>query len=205
MLSAQNVTRPRPGSKAYVSPEGIIYCTDGKYRWVYEVDLRKRPSILLSLLWKFMAVGAILGTLLFLFRMSENGIAAIWIGLLLLLGLTAAGALAALVVFAAQILRNGPVRCLLFTADESTVSCQQVKGKTSKEKVAHAIAAWVGGQSQPSLRFYDPHVVHLQAVTSLAPDPRHHLIRAGGLKIYAEPEQFSLVLDYLKRQCPRVN
>jgi len=197
MLSAQNISRPRPGGTAHVSPEGIIYCTDGKFRWVYEFDQRKRPTILLSLLWKFMAAGAAAG-LLFLLLHTDRLLHSLGV----LLGLTAAGALAALVPFALHILRNGPCLCLLFTADGSTVSCQQVKGKTTGEKVAHAIAAWVGGQSQPALRFHDARVCRFDSVRTIHPNPAHDLIRVNGLKVYARPEQFPLVLDYLKRQCP---
>lgn len=203
MLSAQSAVRPRPGGKAYVSPEGIIYCTDGKYRWVYEFDQRKRPTLLLSLLWKFVSVGAIAGMLALLTRVGTGAAAPFWSGLLITLALMAAGTLVSLTVFAAHILQNGPTQCLLFTADEDMISCQQVRGKTNKEKVAHAIAAWVGGQSQPSLRFYDPNAVRLDTVTSIAPEPKHGLIRVNGLKVYAEPEQFPLILNYLKRQCPR--
>lgn len=203
MLSAQNAVRPRPGGKAYVSPEGIIYCTDGNYRWVYEFDQRKRPTLLLSLLWKCMAVGAVAGAVSLLLRLGLNADVGFLSGLLAMLALITAGALVSLVLFAAHILQNGPTQCLLFTAHDDMLSCQQVRGKANKEKVAHAIAAWVGGQSQPSLRFYDPHGVRLDTVTSIAPDPKHNLIRVNGLKVYAQPEQFPLILNYLKRQCPR--
>lgn len=198
MLSAQNISRPRPGGTAHVSPEGIIYCTDGKFRWVYEFDQRKRPTVLLSFLWKYMAAGATVG-LLFLFLHTDRLLSS----LAVLLGLTAAGALAALIPFALHILRNGPFLCLLFTADESMVSCQRVKGKTNEAKVAHAIAAWVGGQSQPALRFYDALTCRFDSVGTIRPIPSHDLIRVNGLKVYARPEQLPLVLDYLKRQCPQ--
>lgn len=207
MLSFHTANGPRPGGTSYVSPEGIIHCTDGKFRWVYELDQRKKPTILLSLLWKFMTVGAIAGLLILLLRLGSHGTAALGVGLLLTLALTAAGALLSLGVFAAHLLQNGPALCLLFTMDADMVSRQQVKGKTNKEKVAHAIAAWVGGQSQPSLRFYDPYVSHFDAVTAIKADPHHHRIRVSGADgsntVYAEPEQFPLVLDYLRAQCPQ--
>lgn len=207
MLSLHTPTGPRPGGKSYISPEGIIHCTDGKLRWVYELDQRKKPTILLSLLWKFMTVGAIAGLLILLIRLGSHGTAALGIGLLLTLALTAAGALLSLGVFAARILHNGPAVCFLFTMDADMVSRQQVRGKASKEKVVHAIAAWVGGQSQPSLRFYDPHVSHFDTVTAIKADSHHQRIRVSSVEgsntVYAEPEQFQLVLDYLRAQCPQ--
>lgn len=207
MLPFHTANGPRPGGTSYVSPEGIIHCTDGKFRWVYERDQRKQPTVLLSLLWKCMAAGAVAGAVPLLLRLGSNTDAGFLSGLLAMLALITAGALVSLVLFAAHILQNGLTQCLLFTADESMISCQQVKGRTSKEKVAHAIAAWVGGQSQPSLRFYDPCVSHFDTVTVITPDPRHDRIRLSGTEgantVCAEPPQFSLVLDYLKRQCPQ--
>ena len=199
MLSAQNITRPRPGQTAHVSPEGIIYCTDGKFRWVYQIDQRKHPTLLLSLLWKLMAVGSMAGLLLLVVQMGRGGFLS---GLLLTLALATAGAVIAAAVFAFRLLKNGPFQCLLFTADEVTVSCQQVKGKMNKEKVSHAIAAWVGGQSQPALRFYDAATCRFDRVSTIRSDPGHHAIRIGTLTVRADEDAFPLVLDYFKRKCP---
>lgn len=197
MLSAQNISRPRPGSKPHVSPEGIIYCMDGKFRWVYEIDQRKHPSVLFSLLWKCLAAGVLVGVLpLILGAFQPFG------SLLFLLGSLVVGALLALAGYAGHILRSGPMMCLLFTADEQGVSCQQVKGKNTKQTVSHAIAAWVGGQSQPALRFYDAMQVQYDAVSSIRARSARDLIQIGGLAVRTEPEQFPLVLDYFKRQCP---
>lgn len=202
MLSAQNISRPRPGQTAHVSPEGIIYCTDGKFRWVYEIDQRKQPTLLLSLMWKLMALGAIAGLLILIVRMGGHGHAVFLSGLLLTLALVTAGALAAAAIFAFHLLKTGPMLCLLFTADEYTVSCQRVKGKTDKEKVTHAIAAWVGGQSQPALRFHDAAECRFDSVNTIRPDPKHHTIHLGSLSVLAEDAPFPLVLNYFKRSCP---
>ena len=202
MLSAQNISRPRPGQTAYVSPEGIIYCTDGKFRWVYQIDQRKHPTQLLSLLWKLMTLGAMAGLLILVVRMGSQSHAVFFSGLLLTLALATAGALVSAAIFALRLLKNGPLQCLLFTADETMVSCQQVKGKTDKESVKREIAAWVGGQSQPALRFYDAATCRFDAVSTIRSDARKHTIRLGTLTVLAEGDTFPLVLDYFKRKCP---
>lgn len=199
MLSAQNIARPRPGQTAHVSPEGIIYCTDGKFRWVYEIDQRTQPTLLLSLLWKLAGLGAMAGLLLLVVQMDSGGLLR---GLLVTLALAAAGAAVAAAIFAFRLLKNGPFQCLLFTADEAAVSCQLVKGKMTKEKVSHAIAAWVGGQSQPALRFHDASLCSFDRVSTIRPDPKRHTIRIGTLPVLAEEAAFPLVLDYFKKQCP---
>lgn len=140
---------PRPGGTSYVSPEKIIYGTDGKCRWVYQPDCTAR-----------------------------------------LFGLF-----------------KGKSPCVLFTVDEVSISSHQVKGNAAKEDVIHAFAVWVGGQSQPTLRFNDPRTVQLSAVKHIAPNPAKDLIRIrtarGGFSIHAAPAQFDFILNHLTRCCPQ--
>ena len=198
---------PRPGGKAYVSPEGIIHCTDGKFRWVYAFDQRKKPTVLLSMLWKYMILCAIAGAILLTFRIRSNGVAALPAGLAVIAVLVLLGGLVALGFFGAHLLQNGPFVCLLFTMDGEMISCQQVKGKTTPEKVAHAIAAWVGGQSQPSLRFYDPCASRFAGVRTIQSVRARHCIRLrgadGSTAIFADEIQFPLVLEYLQTNCAK--
>lgn len=199
---------PRPGGKAYVSPEGIIHCTDGKFRWVYAFDQRKKPTVLLSMLWKYMILCAIAGAVLLAFRISSEGMASLPGGLLVLAALVLLGGLVALAFFGAHLLQNGPFVCLLFTMDGEMISCQQVKGKNTQEKVAHAIAAWVGGQSQPALRFYDPCTNYFDCVRSIQTDAGRSRILLQGTDgrnaIFADEAQLPLVLEYLQANCPNV-
>ena len=193
----------RPGGKPYVSPEGIVYGTDGKLRWAYEFDQRKQPTVLWAKLRKYVSLCAVVGALILLLQVGTGGVAALPGALVVLLGLLAAGAVVAGIGFGVHLLENGPIVCLLFTLDEESVSCQQVKGKTDKEKVTHAFAEWVGGQSQPSLRVCSQRSVRLNQVKSLAADPERNCIRLRGAKrapvVYAEPQQFQVVLDKLNQ------
>lgn len=140
------LSHPRPGENPFVTPEGIICGTDGKYRWVCETA---------------QSFG--------LFR--------------------------------------GKPRCVLFTMDEHIISFRQVKGRVSQEEVTHAFAVWVGGQSQPALRFNPPRQMTLDMVRRIIPIPDRYRIRlrgAGrGLCVRTAPEQFGVILDHLTRHCPR--
>lgn len=194
----------RPGGRAYVSPEGIIYGTDGKLRWVYEFDQRKKPTVWLALLWKYVAVAIVVGALFL--RLPPD--ATIFTAIAAQLALIGVAVAVALIVFGVRLLENGPKLCLLFTLDENILSCQQVKGKTDKEKVTHAFAQWVGGQSQPSLRVCGLRTVRLDCVKKLVADPERNYIRLRGAKglntVFAERQQISIVLDYLKQHCHQV-
>lgn len=195
----------RPGGRSYVSPEGIIYCTDGKVRWAYELDQCKRPTRLLSLLYKWIAVGAAVGVLILLLEAAAGGAAALLSGLPVLPGLMAAGAVVALVSFGVQLLQGGRVVCLLFTMDEQSISCRQVKGENDKEKVTHAFAVWVGGQSQPALQFCSLREARFDRVTAIEADQTRHSIKLRGAErfgaVLVEPQQFRPVLNHLKEQC----
>lgn len=97
--------------------------------------------------------------------------------------------------------------CTLFTMDEHTVSRRQVKGRASKDEVVHAFAVWVGGQSQPALRFHPPKSFDLSAVRHITVHRARGLIllRRGWSRFVlpVSPEQLDPVLDFLRLHCPQ--
>lgn len=145
-MTDPNRLYPPPGASPNLSSEGIIYGTDRKCRWVYELPSRF----------------ALLG--------------------------------------------DSP-RCLLFTLDETAISCQQVKGRVRKEEVTHAFAVWVGGQSQPALRFHAFEQVALAGVRRIIPNSAKNRIDLRGpgcrLRLYADSQQFNTVLEHLRGYCPQ--
>lgn len=189
----------RPGGKAHVSPEGLIYGTDGKLRWVYEIDQRKRPTVLMSLLWNYVAIALVVGALFL--RLPPQATApttvAAWAALV------GVAVMAALVVFGVRLMENGRFVCLVYTLDEQAISCQQIKGKTDKEQVTHAFAVWVGGQSQPAVRVCNLRQTALDRVRSVVADPARNRIRLRGGKglreILVRPQQLAPVLEQLEQ------
>ena len=188
----------RPGGEAYVSPEGIIHSTDGKCRWVYEIDRWTDSTQWVAGVWKFALAGAVLGVLTLVWK-AEGGVR------------TAVEVFAALTAFGAvrhiwDVLTQGRKRCVLFAMDEHTISCQQVKGKADKEKVAHTVSVWVGGQSNPSLRFETPVETALFGVRTVVADRTKGQFRLSGAsgrnRIRVEGAQFDFVLERLKQYCP---
>lgn len=145
-MTNPNLLFPPPGASPNLSPEGIIYGTDRKCRWVYELPAR------------FTLFG------------------------------------------------GGP-RCLLFTLDETAISCRQVKGRARREEVTHAFAVWVGGQSQPALRFQAFQQVPLARVRRIIPNSAKNRIDLRGpgcrLRLYADSRQFNTVLGHLHGYCPQ--
>lgn len=180
----------RPDKKASISPEGIILGVDGKYRWVYETDRHKRPAVLFALMVLAGALSAAIG--------------ACFVSLsYLLLGWAAGGALLFLIFYAGDLLVNGKTICTLYTMDETSISSRQAEGRPDKEAVVHAFLVWVGGQSQPALRFKDPNQLNFNTVKRISADSKGNRIRMGGMLIRTEPQQFRVVLDHLTRHCPQ--
>jgi hypothetical protein len=128
-------------------------------------------------------------------------------GLPFLLGLTAAGALLALAVFACLALSPAGVYCVVFAMDENMVCQQRVIDRVGKQKVADIIAEWVGGQSQPFLRFQPVIGSEFETVRSIRANSERDLIlirdAAGTNRIYLERQQFEPVLNYMIQHCPK--
>ena len=98
-------------------------------------------------------------------------------------------------------------RCLLFTLDESRVSRCRVKGRATVDEITHAFAVWVGGQSQPALRFEPPKTMELSAVRRITVNRTRSLIRLGrawgSFTVLVSPQQLDPILDFLRRSCPQ--
>lgn len=183
----QGNMRVRPGGTAYVSPEGIVHSTDGKYRWVHEQD-RWTDAVAWAVgVGKYALIGAVAGALT---------------AVEVFVALTALGA----VLHVWHILTEGRKRCVLFTLDGETVSRRQVKGKSDKDKVLHTVSVWVGGQSNPSLKFEHPVETALSGVRTIVADRARGQFRLSGTSgrncIRVEDVQFDFVLEQLKQCCP---
>lgn len=98
-------------------------------------------------------------------------------------------------------------RCLLFTLDENRVCCSRVKGKATAAEVTHAFAVWVGGQSQPALRFDSPKTMELNAMTRIIVDRTRNVIRLkrglGSFDLLLSPQQLDPITDFLRSCCPQ--
>lgn len=197
----------RPGQKAYVSPEGIIWSTDGKLRWVCQLNKWADTTKLAAKMKKYVCVGAALGLVFALSDFGDGLNAGLLAALRFLPAFAACGALLALLRYAMDCLSDGGSCCVLFAMDETMVRRQQVKGKADKDAVAHTVAVWAGGQSQPALRFEEPVETSLAGVRCIVADRAHSLLRvkgaAGTNRICVEGEQFDFVLDWLKKHCPQ--
>jgi len=203
----QSAHRPRPGQKAYVSPEGIIHSTDGKYRWVHEENRWKDRCAMAVSAGRLAGIGAGIGLVILLFRLNEGLASAVLSGIPLMLGLALGGAFLAMAAYVVGALLQGGSCCTLYTMDEVSVSRQQVNGRADKQKVVRVVSEWVGGQSYPELTFKKAEQARFEEVRSIRMDRKRSCIRLGGTyacdKLWAEPQQVDFLLECLKRHCPQ--
>ena len=197
----------------------MIRGEDGKYRWVYEVNLLKNPAIFF-LIWRiffFIFIGIFAFTMLmdainwpqdffpdrFLTNLSVLGC--------ILMGMTALVALGYLIYAAIM----GGKYCVLFEMDEKGVNHKQMPKQAKKAEMLSALTAAAGfasgrlavigaGMNAARTEMYSD----FAKVRKVKSYPRRHLIKVNGLfshnQVYTKKEDFSFVKDYIIAHCPNL-
>ena len=194
--------------------KNITMCYDGKYRWVYELDMYKSPVIIKEV-WRAMLVaGVIVLAILFAINIMDGDLmetlqfvaqaAAILFGIFLVLSIIG------YLVFAYII---GGKYCVVFEMDEEGINHKQHDKHVKKSELAGAItvlAGLAGGNlstvgtgilaaSRTSMLTY------FDAVKELEILPKEHLIclnePLSRNQVYAEDDDFAFVANYIKSHC----
>ena len=194
--------------------KNITMCYDGKYRWVYELDMYKSPVIIKEV-WRAMLVaGVIVLAILFAINIMDGDLmetlqfvaqaAAILFGIFLVLSIIG------YLVFAYII---GGKYCVVFEMDEEGINHKQHDKHVKKSELAGAItvlAGLAGGNlstvgtgilaaSRTSMLTSFDDVKELEIL------PKEHLIRLNETlsrnQVYAEDEDFAFVADFIRARC----
>jgi hypothetical protein len=194
--------------------KNITMCNDGKYRWVYELDMYK-SSVIIKEVWRAMLIAAVIVlAILFAINIMDGGLmetlqfvaqaAAILFGIFLLLSIVA------YLIFAYVI---GGKYCVVFEMDENGINHKQHEKHVKKAQLLGAITSLAGAAggnlstvgtgvlaaSRTSMLTYFDDVKELEIL------PKEHLIRVNESlsrnQVYAEDEDFVFVADYLKAHC----
>ena len=125
--------------------KNIMMCPDGKYRWVYELDMYK-ASVIIKEVWRAMLIaGVIVLAFLFVINIMDNDLmetlqfvvqtAAILFGIFLVLSIIG------YLVFAFII---GGKYCVVFEMDDAGVNHKQHEKHVKKAQLIGAITALAG-------------------------------------------------------------
>ena len=201
---------------AFYQSNNITMCTDGKYRWVYELNLYKNPAIIKEV-GRMMGISiAIVLGLIFIFIMIDT-IGSIAEKLQFFLEL--AGILLAIcliITILGYLLYSymmGGTYCALFEMDENGICSKAQEKHIKKAELISAITVIAGITSgRPGVvgtgmlaSARTSMYTRFDSVKELELLPKQHLIRVNETlnrnQVYAEDEDFAFVANYIKERC----
>lgn len=192
----------------------VRLCEDGKYRWLYEMNMFRNPTIILTVA---KVLGGVLLGLWLVFGLLLSAIEGDWDGLLgmtRVLGIVM-GVMAVLLVIAYLILcwmYHGKY-IVLFEMDEKGVKHIQLPRQFKRAQAMGLITALVGlAAKRPTTAGAGLLSATRQASTSdfkyvkkVKAYPRRHLIKVNETlnknQVYAATEDFDFVLDWIRTRC----
>ncbi|MBP5230311.1 MAG: zinc ribbon domain-containing protein [Clostridia bacterium] len=217
--SAEDTRKEQPVREER-GPEGIVgkkisqnifFCPDGKYRWMYEVNLFRNPTVMILLLKVFAPV--MLGIFLFaLLADACNGDldGEAFLGALKVFGICSA-VMAALIAigYVVYALIMGGKYIVIFEMDENGILHRQLPKQAKKAEAIGLLTAMVGlatgkistvavGLNSTRTEMYS----EFSKVRKIKPGRRSNVIKVNGLlehnQVYASREDFDFVLQYIE-------
>lgn len=193
----------------------VTLCQDGKYRWVYEVNMLTNYSILFDV-WKVFGITivilVVLFSIIFLFtgELNLDTIIGMGKGIVCAAGVLGVLSIIGYLVYAAM---SGWKYVVLFIMDEKEVTHQQMPRAVKKAQIIGALTVLAGlasgrpgvvgtgilSQSRSSM------TSTLANVQRLIPSRRMNLIKVNQTlsknRVYVGDEDFDFVYDFLCQHC----
>lgn len=196
--------------------ENIKKCDDGSYRWVYEFNMLKNPIILLTVLKIFLFVLVGMWVIFGLFRIGRDGFVGAFVAqtkellipAAILLGLS----IAAYIILACI---YGWKYCVLFEMNETGIRHIQMEKQYKKAQALGWLTAMAGAAAgKPGAAgtgllaaTKNEQATEFGKVKRMRALKAFHTIKLDALlnhnQIYAEPEDYEFVLDYISKRIPK--
>ena len=199
---------------SFYNSKNISMCPDGKYRWVYELDMYKSSAIIKELWRVLLITGAIVLIILFGISIMDGDLmetlqfvaqaAAILFGIFLVLSIVG------YLIFAYII---GGKYCVVFEMDEGGINHKQHPKHVKKAQLIGALTA-LAGAGTGNLGTAGTGVLAAARTTlytgfddvkEVEILPEEHLIRLNEAlnrnQVYAADEDFAFVANYIKARC----
>lgn len=198
----------------WISPN-IVLCADGKYRWIYEMNLFKNPTVfvLIYKIFFFIFLGIFAFIMLIdLFSGDLDGgraLETLKIFGYVIIGMTAIVGISYLLYAAIM----GGKYIVEFEMDEKGVNHKQTASQAKKAKKLGR-AAMIGGAATGRLGVVGVGVnarrtemyTEFSRVRKVKAYPRRHLIKLNERmehnQVYAAPEDYDFILNYIHRHIP---
>lgn len=196
--------------------ENIKKGDDGTYRWVYEFNMLKNPMILLTVLKIFLLVLAGMWIVFGMFRIGDDGLVGAFtaqtkellIPAAILFGLS----IAAYIILACI---YGWKYCVLFEMNETGIRHIQMEKQYKKAQALGWLTAMAGAAAgKPGaagtgllVATKNEQATEFGKVNRMRVFRAFHTIKLDALlnhnQIYAEPEDYEFVLDYISKRIPK--
>lgn len=218
-MPAPNLTGQKQQQKSYDNEElmqGVHLCSDGKYRWMYAVNMWKNPSILILVFKIFFWVIVGIWGLMMVITLIEDGWDGerIWDTTLIFLILIGVFTILILISYAIMAAIYGGKYTLLFEMDEQHIA--QILSQANKAQAIGMLTAAVGILSgKPAMvglgvasAARNDMSSQFSNVRSVKPCRSRNLIKVNELftknQVYVRDEDFDFVYNYIRDHCPRV-
>ncbi len=196
-----------PQSNQQVSP-GILMGKDGILRWVYEVNMWKNPTLVITI-WKVLLLSALLPAFLVFFLSLGDGFGAAIFAFVKIVGIVA-GIVTVLMLLAYPLVAvmNGGKYCVLFEMDDTHVKHIQMQKQFQKSQLLSMVIILAGvlagnvqttaagilaGSKQSSVSSFDK-------VKTITVNEKRHVIYVNEKlfhnQVYAEPADFAFVQKF---------
>ena len=201
-------------NKVYES-KNIKFCQDGKYRWVYELDMYKNSAIIKECYRGFFIICAIVTVIAFFMNLGSGFVKALT-GALTIGGIvTAIFMVLGLIAYLIISFMYGGKYCVLFEMDEKGLMHAQQEKHIKKAQLIGAITALTGA-ARGNIGTVGTGIL-AAARTKMHSDfagikvievvSGSNLIRLNAAldrnQVYVEKEDLAFVLQYIVKQCPQ--
>jgi hypothetical protein len=197
-----------------VSP-GVIMGGDGILRWVYEMNMWKNPTLVITI-WKVLLLAALAPALLIFFLTLGDGIASALLAFVKIMGIVVAivtGLM--LLAYPLVAILNGGKYCVMFEMDDTCVKHIQMQKQFKKSQVLALIVSLAGvmtgniqataaGMLAGSKRSSSS---HFEKVKSITVNEKRNVIyvneKLSHNQVYADSVDFAFVKNTIIRHCTK--
>ena len=201
-------------SDQQVSP-GVVMGKDGVMRWVYEMNMWKNPTLVITI-WKVLLLAALAPALLVFFLNLGDGIGSAFLAFFKVIAIIV-GIVTVLMLVAYPLvaIMNGGKYCVMFEMDDKSVKHIQMQQQFKKSQILAMIVSLAGmmtgnaqtagagllaGSKQSTLSRFEK-------VKSITVNEKRHVIYVNENltknQVYADPVDFTFIRDAIISHCKK--
>lgn len=207
-------TESRQHAHHHVSP-GVLMGREGILRWVYEMNMWKNPTLVITI-WKVLLLAALAPALLIFFLTLEDGIGSAFLAFFQIMAIVAA-VVSGLMLLAYPLVAvlNGGKYCVMFEMDDTCVKHIQMQNQFNKNQVLALVVTLAGamaGNMQAAgagmlAGSKQSAVSRFENVRSITVNEMRHVIyvddKVTHNQVYADSADFAFVRDAIISRCKK--